>query len=425
MVLTQYKQRRQRLYANIAQQQGDGVIVLISGFECDDVAARFRQEPNFYYLTGIQEPALIFCYFDGQEILYIPDYPGLRKNWVSGGINISDDPRCYGVNEIRFMGAPEKGYSFDCRLDLQKFDHVIKDIVAASDKTGKVFSLFDNHRLADSWYNLLWTSFKSWYPQLADRTIDCSSLLYDLRRTKDAYEIDCIQKAVDITCKAQQKVATALKQGMYEYEVQALLEYVFMSSGAIGSAFPSIVASGKNSTILHYNDNNQSLKNGDLVVVDIGSSYALYTSDITRTFPVGGQYSARQQEVYECVRETQAHVAAHAKPGMYIKNPQAVDQSLHHIAVDFLKKTGFDRYFVHGIGHYMGLNVHDVGDYTTPLRPGDVFTIEPGIYIPEERCGVRIEDDYLITEDGVYCFSESLPRVSSDVCALMNEQAHE
>jgi Xaa-Pro aminopeptidase len=171
--------------------------------------------------------------------------------------------------------------------------------------------------------------------------------------------------------------------------------------------------------VLHYNQNSGMVKNGDLVVVDIGAELDNYCADLTRTYPVSGAFSKRQKELYNIVLATQEHIASLAKPGMWLKNRDKADKSLHHLAVKFLATRGYDKYFPHGIGHYLGLDVHDVGDYDVPLHEGDVITIEPGIYIAAENIGIRIEDNYWITKDGAICLSENLPKDAEDIEALM------
>jgi len=211
---------------------------------------------------------------------------------------------------------------------------------------------------------------------------------------------------------------------MFESEVQASIEYIFTSSGA-RAAFPSIVGSGKNSTTLHYTTNGRQMSNGDLVVVDIGAESDYYCADLTRTYPVSGRFTKRQKEIYNLVLETQNYIAEIAKPGYWLNNKDKPEKSLHHLAKKFLEKRGYGQYFTHGIGHYLGLDVHDVGDYMRPLRDGDVFTIEPGIYIAEENLGVRIEDDYWIVKDSAICLSEALPKSIEDIEKFMLEQIEE
>ena len=250
--------------------------------------------------------------------------------------------------------------------------------------------------------------------------VDISPLIAAARRRKDVGEVEHIYRAIEITELAHDSAIQAIKDGALESEVQASLEYMIIASHA-RTSFPSIVASGKNSTILHYNENSGTMRNGDLVVVDIGAEFNNYCADLTRTYPVSGTFSKRQKELYNIVLQTQEHIALLAKPGMWLKNKDNVDKSLHHLAVKFLAKHGYDKYFPHGIGHFLGLDVHDVGDYSVPLQEGDVITIEPGIYIAQERIGIRIEDNYWITKDGAVCLSENLPKEADDIEHYMQQ----
>ena len=244
------------------------------------------------------------------------------------------------------------------------------------------------------------------------------------RRRKDVGEIESIYRAVEITELAHESAIQVIKDGASEAEVQASLEYIMTASHARPS-FPSIVASGKRGTILHYNQNSGMLKDGELVVIDIGAELHNYCADLTRTYPVSGTFSNRQKELYQIVLDTQEYIASLAKPGMWLKNKDKADQSLHHLAVKFLAQHGYDKYFPHGIGHFLGLDVHDVGDYSVPLHEGDVITIEPGIYIAEENIGIRIEDNYWITKDGAVCLSENLPKEIGDIEKYMQQISDE
>jgi Xaa-Pro aminopeptidase len=192
--------------------------------------------------------------------------------------------------------------------------------------------------------------------------------------------------------------------------MQAALEYVFTEHGAT-CAYPSIVAGGVRGTILHYDKNNHRLNKGDLVVLDAGARYGYYSADLTRTYPVSGTFTQEQKDLYEIVLATQEIVAEAAKPGVWLFNKDEQEASLHHIGYNFLKKYGYEKYFIHGIGHFLGLDVHDVGDRSELLQEGDVITIEPGIYIPEKNMGIRIEDNYWIVDQTTpVCLSEALPK---------------
>ena len=176
---------------------------------------------------------------------------------------------------------------------------------------------------------------------------------------------------------------------------------------------------------MHCTDSNNVLQAGELVIVDIGAEVDYYCADLTRTYPVSGKFSKRQRELYNAVLETQAYIEDLAKPGMFLKNNKEQDKSLHHLAKKFLEPKGLDKYFVHGIGHFLGLDVHDVGDRSRPLQNGDMFTIEPGVYIPEEGIGIRIEDNYFMAKDQVMCLSEELPKDPDSIERMMQEKSPE
>ena len=196
-----------------------------------------------------------------------------------------------------------------------------------------------------------------------------------------------------------------------EYEVQASLEYEFTKNGAERPGFPSIVGSGPFSTILHYNDSTRRMEAGDVVVVDIGASYSGYSADVTRTYPVNGKFSPRQREIYQIVLDAQKAAIAKVKPGARISD-------MHNAAMSYIRSKGYEKYFIHGTSHHIGLEVHDAGETSRPFEPGMVITAEPGIYIPEEQLGIRIEDDVLVTADGHRVLS-NFPKEISEIEAQM------
>jgi len=255
---------------------------------------------------------------------------------------------------------------------------------------------------------------RTFVPSLLDHVKDVQLSIALQRSRKNKFEIEALFKAVELTMVAQEAAARVIKPGVKEGAIKAGIEYIFAESqGSV--AFPSIVATGKNTTVLHYHNGNAAIQPNDLVVVDIGAEYDYYCGDITRTYPASGTFTKRQREVYEAVLATHEYIATKARPGVWLKNPEKPLESLHHMAVAHLEKKGFAKYFKHGIGHYLGLDVHDVGDYTQPLEEGNVITIEPGIYIPEENIGIRIEDDYWIVADGAECLRAELPRDAESI----------
>jgi len=415
-----FKQRRKRFLESIAQHHSiaKGVVIVSAGFETERYA--FRQESSFYYLTGIADPAGVLCmYLDGREVLYIPRFSTPREQWVQVMVNGPEDAKKIEVDQIRYLGRDVPGYSFQPIFSREKYEQLLGDLGMFIDDQTKVFTLLDRSNHGYFMQINLYERLQTWLPSLARCSMDVSPLLHEERRFKDEYEIDLIYKAVQITNMAQQAAATSLAPGKFEYEIQAALECVFTHVAGASPAFPSIVATGKNTTVLHYFQRNHKLNDGDLVVIDIGAEYGLYAADLTRTYPVNGKFTPRQREVYQAVLDTQTYVESIAVPGMYLKNPKHPEQSLHHLAVKYLEQKGFAKYFCHGIGHYLGLDVHDVGDYNIPLQPGDVFTIEPGIYIGQENLGVRIEDDYVMADDGAVCLSFELAKQPDDVEAMM------
>jgi len=205
-----------------------------------------------------------------------------------------------------------------------------------------------------------------------------------------------------------------------ERDVLAGLTYGIIAGGA-REAFPSIVAAGKNATILHYADCDTQLKKNELLLIDCGASYNHYCADLSRTVPISGKFTQRQRAIYAIVLACQDYIASLVKPGMWLNNKEKPHESLQHLAVEFFEKKGYAQYFTHGIGHYLGLEPHDVGSMQEPLREGDVITLEPGLYLPEENIGVRIEDDYWVIKDGVHCLSEELPKAIDDIEELMSK----
>lgn len=391
-----------------------GAIVLFGAFEGERVA--FRQESSVFYLSGLQEPGIVlFLDLNGKMSLYVPNCVETRAKWVFSPVPlIQENAQKLGFDEIRTLGSACVDYQFHPFFPREEYSDLLSMLekMAQEGKTIFTFTPDNAHGYAEQ--RLLLQRLREFVPSISKQLVDVSPVIATMRRVKDMHEIDQMYKAVEITAVAQEAAAGAIADGMRECEVQGSLEYMMTSSGA-RTSFPSIVASGKNSTVLHYNINSGTMKNGDLVVVDIGAEYGCYAADLTRTYPVSGHFTKRQREVYDIVLETQEYIAGLAKPGMWLSNANFPEQSLNHLARAFLAKKGYDKYFPHGIGHFLGLDVHDVGDSMQSLQEGDIITIEPGIYIPEEQIGIRIEDDYWIVADGVVCLSENLPKTAAEI----------
>jgi Xaa-Pro aminopeptidase len=329
-----------------------------------------------------------------------------------------------GFDELKYLGNSVNTYSFNSIFTKEKYFNFLFDMENFLNfyKSKEVFTLLDLDDNSRYFTQIkLYKNLLEIFPEIKDFTSDLAPFIHHLRRYKSEFEIDLIYKAVQVTNMAHDAAAKVIRPARFENEIQAIVESVFIQAGALRPAFPSIVATGKNSTILHYTKRDQELKPGDLVVVDIGAEYGYYAADLTRTYPVSGEFTHRQKEIYDIVLKTQQYVESIAKPGMFLNNKNIPDKSLNHLAVNFLKNYGLEKYFFHGIGHFLGLDVHDVGDNSYPLDIGDVFTIEPGLYIPEEDIGIRIEDDFLMVEDGAMCLSFDLPKNAKDIENLMKE----
>lgn len=401
--------RRKELISNINQKYANqkGVLIFFGAFEHEKY--KFRQESSMYYYSGLEEPGIVLLVdFDGPTMIYLPNYAESRNKWASSILYGADKKslESWGVTDIQYLGGICKSYSMTSACTPSEYEYFTKVL---QDKIEEGYSIYTTYSKGYLEQSLFIDRLINIIPQLREKIVDVSGIIASMRQTKSKSEIENIYKAIDVTMQAHEAAASVINEEMKESDVEAIINFIYTQSVA-RVAFPSIVASGYNATILHYNANNGPLNKNDLVVVDIGAEVDYYCADLTRTYPVSGVFTKRQKELYKIVLDAQKYIENLAKPGIWLNNKDKPSQSLHHLAYDFIQKRGYGKYFTHGIGHYLGLDVHDVGDYSKPLKEGDVITIEPGIYIPEEKIGVRIEDNYWITKDSVICLSEDLPK---------------
>jgi len=413
--LDEYAARRARLRAEL-----DAPVVLFGYSGREDVSPEttFRQEENFYYLSGHgeEEAALLLIPATKEaqaaqlpeEILFLPPRNKPREHW--DGVRLGpDDPE---VRERTDFAEVKPAAAL--RADIER--------VAAVFPT--LYTLFPSPRAdAQSTHAERWVA---WLKEIAPHAdlADVGALLGGMRQVKSKSEQELLRRAVKHTVAAHREAMQAVRPGLHEYEIAARMEYSFKRAGCQRPGYPPIVGSGFNSTVLHYNSNGKGLQAGEVVLIDVGAECDGYTADVTRTLPVSGRFSERQQEIYEIVLGAQNAVLAALKPGMTLAREG--ENSLYQIAYDYINSHGKDKnggplgpYFTHGLGHHIGLAVHDAGDPTRPLEPGMVVTIEPGIYLPEENLGVRIEDVVLVTEDGAELLTASLPRTVEEIERLM------
>jgi Xaa-Pro aminopeptidase len=335
----------------------------------------YREDNDFFYLTGLEAPGgwLVLVARPGSHdrvILYLPQPDSARERWAgSRPVPGAEAARLSGIGTVRAAAGAE--------LEIPELGPPV-------------------------------------------RITDLSVKLAQLRLIKDADEVARLRRSIAITGDGLREAMQIAKPGIYEYELEARVEYAFRRAGAERLGFPSVIGSGPNSTTLHYDLNRRQTREGDLVVMDVGAEFGYQTADITRTIPVSGRFTPRQRALYDLVLGAQAAAIDSVRPGTDI-------QQLNRVARDYLRTHSdtlcgpapCDRYFTHGLSHWLGMDVHDVGSYASVLAPGMVLTVEPGIYIPEEQLGIRVEDDVLVTASGREVLSSGIPRAAQDVEAVM------
>jgi len=419
-----YAQRRAALAAT-----ADGPIILtgLNGREEDSQSYVFAQEENFYYLTGHneEEGGLILLPpadskarrddFPGpREILFLPAKDPGKEKW--NGVRMS--PSNPGIQaRTGFADVREFG---QMRATIERLAKVYPNLYTIL-PFEKELGGYPHEKETADWLKLA-------APQATLK--DIRGNISDLRLVKSPTEIMLLRQAIELSLDAQLAAMKMMRPGLWEYQVAAKMVEVHAMGGSEAEAYAPIVGAGPNSTALHYDNLGRKIQDGDIVVLDVGAQYSGYAADITRTLPANGKFTPRQREIYEIVLGAQNAVLSALKPGADMCAKGKL--SLFKIAYDYINSHGKDqhgkalgRYFIHGLGHNIGLDVHDPGDSCKPLRPGQVVTVEPGIYIPEENLGVRIEDDVLITESGYELLSSRLPRGADEIERIMAERAEE
>lgn len=425
--LSVFHERRAKL---LRETGGDGVIVMFGYGEAEVASSTtmFRQDETFYYLTGWNEPGALMLVVPkaakaggaagemDKEILFIPphdDRPGSYHGELWEGPKLGPED----ADAAARAGFPtvKSVTLFQSELDeaMKGFDRIYTEVTPQPESGEDCFVQDMQSRL------------KKMTPLAT--LVDFRSFITRLRMVKSPGEIALIRKAAEASVDAHLAAMKTVKPGIWEYEVAARMQYEYQRRGCEWPAYPPIVGAGFYSTVLHYDQNSRQMADGDTVVMDVAGSYGGYASDITRTLPVSGKFTPRQREVYEIVLAAADAAIAAAKPGMYLGRRGA--KGLHEIAYDYINTHGKDlkgqplgKYFIHGLSHSVGLNVHDPFDYNQPLQAGMVVTIEPGVYIREEKLGIRVEDDILITENGCEVLTRRLPRTVEDIERAMAQR---
>ena len=414
----------------------DSIAIISSAPEAtrsNDTNYRYRQNSDFYYLTGFEEPEAIAVISPKDEehkyTLFVRPRNPEREIW---------DGRRAGVE-----GALSE-HGADAAYPIEEFSAKLGDII--SNARNLYYRIGANPELdaeiIKQMASMRIMGRKNINPPEA--IIDTGAIIHEMRLIKSADEIELMQRAADIAAEAHVEAMKQVRPGMKEYEIEALIEFIFRKNGAAGPAYTSIVGAGANATVLHYINNDATLRDGDLLLVDAGAEYRGYASDITRTFPINGRFNAAQREIYDLVLATQVDCVKRARPGISMEELKShsiemLTEGMVRLGLlegetaKLIEEKKYEQFYMHGLGHFLGIDVHDVGRYyndgeSRRLEPGMVITVEPGLYVSEKTenipdkylgIGVRIEDDVLITEDGQRVLSNKVPKQPEEIEELM------
>ncbi|HTY23484.1 MAG TPA: aminopeptidase P N-terminal domain-containing protein [Desulfomonilaceae bacterium] len=406
--IKEYQERRQAYLERVKS----GVSVIFNA--SDEELSVFRVAKDFFYLTGFSEPGAILVLSPQnpthKETLFLRPRDPTQEKWTGPKADVTSEmAKRLGVERV---------------VSRERFQSELTKLMEGE---GKLYTILPPGRKEEwpsSETNTV-TRIRQLFP--FSEVLDASPHIAHLRMKKSASELELLRRAIAITLEGQKAAAGEISPDRFEYQVQAVLEYEFRRLGSSSPAFPSIVGSGLNSTILHYESNSKKMVDGELVVVDVGAEFGEYAADITRTYPVSGKFSPHQREIYSIVLEAQEAALKEVRPGANISRGGAI----HKAAFEYINTHGKDlkgqslgQYFIHGTSHHLGLDVHDaVDENSRPLEQGMVITVEPGIYLSEENLGVRIEDDVLVTESGYELLSRDLPRRPDEVEKFMAESS--
>lgn len=415
-----YKERRNKLFNRLGDQS---ITILFSGKapqKTSDQNYYFTVNRNFFYLTGINQEESVLLLIKGNNttssFLFIAKTDPVKALWDGSGISFEDaseitDIPIENIREINTLkGFISQLLTTSRRALYGPIDTFYLDLERQNEEAAKNPAEYFARYLLDL------------YPFVQIKT--CQMELAELRMIKDETEVKDMQKAIAITKLALDNVMSTLKPGMFEYQVEAEFNYVLNYHNAINS-FNTIAAQGKNATILHYIDNDSKLEDNNLILLDLGVYYQNYASDISRTYPINGKFTRRQKEVYQVVLDANKAAISQLKAGMTIKQFNDIGRQ---VLIDGAKKLGLikedheiNRYYYHSLGHYLGLDVHDVGNYSLPIPEGAVITVEPGLYIAEENIGIRIEDNCYVTKDGCINLSKAIVKEIDEIEAFMKK----
>lgn len=394
------KARRESLGASL--QNGEACILFANQAQN---LRKFSQDNNFLYLTGLNIPnAILLLIKNGdivQETLFIERGIPEREVWDGKKMTKDEAQEISGINGVLYLDEFDATLSMWCPMLNKVYANI--GYVALDQPL--------NYAL----YKL--EPIRTRYPQI--QLVDITPLITPLRKVKDAWEIEQLQKAIDVTGEGILDIFKQARAQMYEYELEAMLFYRMQRSGLHHWGFAPIIASGINAATLHYGQNNCQIEQGQIVLMDVGAACNNYSADVTRCFPVSGRFSDRQRQIYQLVLDVQKEIIEMIKPGVTLMDLQIKTRELlaeSALAIGMIKDLDkITKYYMHGVSHFLGMDTHDVGGRNAVLEVGNVITVEPGIYIPEENLGVRIEDDVLVTEEGHCVLSANIPKEISEI----------
>lgn len=415
-----YQKRREKLTSMLPEH---AIALFFSGkapYKVGDEKYAFSVDRNFYYLTGLDKENMVLAIIKHddtiQEYLCIERYDEQLAKWVGGRMmpeeaaKISEVEQIYWLEEVMEVLGMQLSRIYDHASQVPVYADYTKQEPFQSENEALRFT---RELLAQ-------------YPYVQLHNI--ASKIAQLRLIKDDTEITKLKKAIAITDEGIRHMMKHVQPGMNENQVEAYFDFVLKTNNCHHS-FPSIIASGKNATILHYADNDQKIKKNSLILCDLGAAYEYMNADITRTFPANGKFTKRQKEIYNTVLQGNKYIMSLVKPGITLRelNNELLNYYKKELKNLGLAKHGKDvqDYYWHGVSHMLGLETHDVTLSNYPLQPGNVFTIEPGLYIEEEALGIRIEDNVLVCEDGCINLSENIIKEVEDIEAFMAEHNHQ
>lgn len=429
----EFTRRRKRMM----DMMGDDSVAIIPSapvrIRNRDVEFPYRPDSDFYYLTGFAEPealaVLIPSRPQGEYLLFCREKDPKKERWDGLMAGLEGACEIFGADDAFPIGDMDEILPGLLENKERLFYNIGNDTVFDQRVTG--------------WVNQVRGEVRSGI-HAPDEIISPNHFLHEMRLYKSHAEIKLMKKAAKIAASAHNRAMQICRPGVMEYQIEAGLNYEFMHQGARSPAYPSIVGGGRNGCILHYIENKDELQDGDLLLIDAGAEYGFYASDITRTFPVNGKFSAAQRDAYEIVLAAQLAAIDRIRPGAHWNEPheaavQVITEGLVDVGIlkgpvkKLIKEKAYTPYYMHRTGHWLGMDVHDVGDYKIEgewrtLEPGMVMTVEPGLYLSDTtkglarkwwNIGIRIEDDVLVTKNGHEVLSKDAPKTVDEIEALM------